>query len=55
MAALNERVLYLASQTRARVLLQLSFERLSIIAHLDNSCFLKDRIYPSVEYQVSIP
>lgn len=50
MNLLNDRVLFLASQTRARVILQLSFERLSILAHLPNSCFLKDRIYPSVEY-----
>lgn len=49
MNAFNERVLLIAAKQKNRVLVQLSFERLSILAHLKNSCFLKPRVYPSVE------
>lgn len=49
MESLNDRILYLNQATKSRILVQLSFERLSILAHLPNSCFLKSNVYPSVK------
>ena len=55
MDVLNGIILHVQSKTPSRVIVQVSFERLMILSRLENSCFLKPRIYPSVKYVSFFP
>eukprot|EP01125_Pyxidicula_operculata_P017481 TRINITY_DN6121_c0_g1_i1.p1 TRINITY_DN6121_c0_g1~~TRINITY_DN6121_c0_g1_i1.p1 ORF type:complete len:356 (+),score=52.42 TRINITY_DN6121_c0_g1_i1:75-1142(+) len=53
MDILNKLVLFIHTKTNMRVLVQVSFERLVILSKLEDSCFLKPRIYPAIKYFVN--
>jgi hypothetical protein len=50
MEVMSQIVLDVHAKTNARILVQVSVERLIILSKLPNSCFYKSRIYPSIKY-----
>lgn len=50
MDILNNLIQYVQSKTTSRIIVSVSFERLVILSKLEDTCFLKPRIYPSVKY-----